>query len=286
MSKWGSPSASARGTLHADSFVAPQGSIARAILIAMTDQGVLAREIATFEAHCAQLISTAAGKYVLVYGDEVSAIYDTERQAISDGRSRFGYVPILIERISDEGEADPPVEPANSPGQLGESMLTPISWRQPGGALHHFGPVTKITIGVTGAGSEAVARSGKAVPAPAHGWALIDTGSTFSHLDEKLIAELGLQPVGRIDLAGSDSVRTELRYDAKMVFEDGMSAEIIASSARLRRPRDSRIPGYDALIGRDVLANAIITYDGIHETIALQFQAPGPDTANSAGDII
>jgi hypothetical protein len=159
-------------------------------------------------------------------------------------------------------------------------MLPPISWRQPAGALHHFGPATKVTIGMTGSASEAAARDGKAVPAPAPGGALIDTGATFSLLDEQLIAELGLQPVGRIDLASSDAVRTELRYDAELVFEDVMSVEVIASIARLRRPRDSPIPGYDALIGRDALANAIMTYDGIHETITLQFLA-APDAAHT-----
>lgn len=251
------------------------------ILIAMADQGVLAREIAAFEAQRAELASTAAGKYALVHGDEVAAIHDTERQAISDGRDRFGYVPIFVERITCEGEADPPDNTVDVQGFPEGPMLTPISWPQPAGALHHFGPAAKVTIGMTGSGSEAAARDGKAVPAPARGWALIDTGATFSLLDEQLIAELALQPVGRIDLAGTDCVRTGLRYDAELVFEDVVPVRVIASSARLRRPRDSPIPGYDALIGRDALANAIMTYDGIHETITLQFRAPAPDAVRT-----
>jgi hypothetical protein len=32
-----------------------------------------------------------------------------------------------------------------------------------------------------------------------------------------------------------------------------------------RRPRESPIPGCDALTGRDILASAVLAYDGIHE---------------------
>ena len=106
---------------------AAAGLNARATLIAMTDHRVLAREIAAFEAHYAELVSTAVGKYALVYGDEVAAVHDTERLAITDGRNRFGYVPILVERIIGEGEAGPPVNAIRAPGRLGESLLSPMS---------------------------------------------------------------------------------------------------------------------------------------------------------------
>ena len=68
-----------------------------------------------------------------------------------------------------------------------------------------------------------------------------------------------------------------------MMFEDGISVEIIASNSRLRRPPDSPVPSYDALIGRDILVNAIMTYDGLREMIMLQFGTPGSDESHSAG---
>lgn len=248
----------------------------------MNGEEVLSREIAAFEAHRAELASTAAGKYALVHGDDIAAVHLTEQQAISDGRTRFGYAPILVELITSDSGHGPPANTADVPGDLSKPMLAPITWRQAAGALLHFGPTVKIKVGMTGAASEAFSRDGGITPAPIRGWALIDTGATFSLLDEQLIAELGLQPVGRIDLAGSDSVRTGLRYDAEIVFEDVMPLGVIASTARLRRPGGSRIPGYDALIGRDALANAVMTYDGIGEAVTLQFRAPDSDTANSA----
>lgn len=246
----------------------------------MADQGVLAHEIAAFEARQTELASTSAGKYALVHGNEVVAIHDTEDQAISDGRKRFGYVPILVEPIITEGQAGLPASIFGMPGPSEDPMLPPISWPQHAGALNHFGPVTKVTIGMTDSGSKAAALDGKRIPAPAYGNALIDTGATFSQLDEQLIAELGLQPVGRVDTVGFDGVKAGLRYDVELVFEKVKSVQVIAGSAQLRRPHDSPIPGYDALIGRDALTNAIMTYDAIHGMITLQFLAPVPDSSH------
>jgi hypothetical protein len=54
----------------------------------MTEHPCLAREITAFEAYRAELVSKAVGKYALVYRDEVAAIHNTERLAITDGRMR------------------------------------------------------------------------------------------------------------------------------------------------------------------------------------------------------
>ena len=94
---------------------------------------------------------------------------------------------------------------------------------------------------------------------------------------------MGLQPVGRLDVVGFDAIHTKLRYDAKLVFEDGMPLEILASGSQLRRPRESPIPGCDALIGRDILASAVLAYDGIHERVTLQFRPPSSAMGESGG---
>jgi hypothetical protein len=61
----------------------------------MTEHPCLAREITAFEAYRAELVSKAVGKYALVYRDEVAAIHNTERLAITDlnrsGLLRSGY---------------------------------------------------------------------------------------------------------------------------------------------------------------------------------------------------
>jgi predicted aspartyl protease len=239
----------------------------------MAASHALQQEIAAFETNRGQLVTKSSNKYVLVHGDEIVAIYESESKAIEDGRSRFGYVPILVERITADTEVGLPTMTAYAPSQHGGDLLAPISWKQSfGGGLHHFGPVAMVTIGVTDADSEAIIRSGAVVPTPIRAGALIDTGSTYSSLDQQFIAQLGLQPVGRIDVSGFDSTITLMRYEAEIVFEDGMHLKIIGSSAQLSRPAESRVPSYQALIGRDVLNSAIFTYDGIHGEVKLQFR--------------
>jgi hypothetical protein len=245
-------------------------------LIAMTGPSVLEREATTFEERRAELASQALGKYALVHGDAVAGIYGTEREAIVTGRSQFGYVPILVERITTEDEANPPIDTVVGLGWNGGMAMEPITWHQIHGALHHFGPVARVTIGMTETDANVVRHSGAPVLQPIHGGALIDTGATFSALDHEVIAELGLQPVGRLDVAGFDATYTQLRYDAQLVFEDGMHLEIVASGAQLRRPSESPIPGYEALLGRDVLAIATLTYDGVEERVSLQFRPASP----------
>ena len=239
----------------------------------MTDLSALELEVATFEERHDGLASQALGKFALVYGDAVVGTYDTEREAIVRGRSQFGYVPILVERITIGDEASPPTDTVVGFGQRRDLAMEPIIWRQIHGALHHFGPVARVTIGMTETDAHAVSRNGAPVPQPISGGALIDTGATFSALDQEVIAELGLQPVGRLDVAGFDATRTQLRYDAQLLFEDGMPLEIVASGTQLRRPSESPIPGYEALLGRDVLAIATLTYDGVEERISLEFRS-------------
>jgi hypothetical protein len=252
-------------------------------MIAMADLRVLEHELVTFDANRAALASEALGRYALVYGDEVVAIHDTEREAIADGRGRFGYVPILVERITAEGEANPPTNAVRTSDKNGERLMQPISWGVPPRALHHFGPVAMVNIGATEADKAAITHSGMAVPEPIRGGALIDTGATFSQIDDEIIAELGLQPVGILDVAGFDVIDTKLRYDVKLVFEDGMLLETLASGSQFRRPPDSPIPGYDALIGRDILASAILTYDGTCGRVSLQFRPPSLAAGKSGG---
>jgi hypothetical protein len=242
----------------------------------MTNPSVLEREATTFEERRAGLATQALGKYALVHGDAVVGIYGTEREAIVSGRGQFGYVPILVERITTEDEANPPTDTVVGLGQHGGISMEPITWHQINGALHHFGPVARVTIGMTENDANIVGHSGAAVPQPIYGGALIDTGATFSALDHEVIAELGLQPVGRLDVAGFDATYTQLRYEAQMVFEDAMPLEIVVSAAQLRRPSESPMPSYEALLGRDVLAIATLTYDGVEERVSLQFRPASP----------
>ncbi len=60
----------------------------------------LQQEQATYEVHRADLIGRAAGKHVLIHGDEVVAVFDTKADAIDEGYRRFGNTPFLVKEIT------------------------------------------------------------------------------------------------------------------------------------------------------------------------------------------
>lgn len=59
----------------------------------------LRQELATFDAHRAELLGRAPGKFALVHGDRVVDVFDTEADAIRDGYRQFGNVPFLVKKI-------------------------------------------------------------------------------------------------------------------------------------------------------------------------------------------
>jgi hypothetical protein len=60
----------------------------------------LRQELETFDAHRAELLGRAPGKYALVHTDQVVDVFDTEADAIREGYRRFGNVPFLVKKIA------------------------------------------------------------------------------------------------------------------------------------------------------------------------------------------
>jgi hypothetical protein len=59
----------------------------------------LQQELATFDAHRAELLGQAAGKFALVRGEDINGVFDTEADAIREGYRQFGNVPFLVKKI-------------------------------------------------------------------------------------------------------------------------------------------------------------------------------------------
>jgi hypothetical protein len=59
----------------------------------------LQQELATFDAHRAELFGHAPGKFALVHGDEILGVFDTDSDAIREGYRHFGNVPFLVKKI-------------------------------------------------------------------------------------------------------------------------------------------------------------------------------------------
>ena len=67
---------------------------------------VLDVALETFDAHRRQLVQQAPGKFVLIYGDQIVDVFDSDDQALARGYERFGNVPFLVKEIT---EADVPI---------------------------------------------------------------------------------------------------------------------------------------------------------------------------------
>jgi len=60
---------------------------------------LLKKELEIYEAQKAELLGRSKGKFVLIKGEEVIDIFDTEIDAIRQGYERFGNVPFLVKQI-------------------------------------------------------------------------------------------------------------------------------------------------------------------------------------------
>lgn len=60
---------------------------------------VLDLELQTYQKHKEELLEKEAGRFVLIKDDKIIAVFDTERDAIEQGRRELGNVPFLVEEI-------------------------------------------------------------------------------------------------------------------------------------------------------------------------------------------
>lgn len=81
----------------------------------------LRTELLTWEREKARLFAESPGKYVLIKGDEVIGVYDTQAYGIREGWVRFPRQPILVHLIQFE-------EPRNIPEDHGAAVRVEIEW--------------------------------------------------------------------------------------------------------------------------------------------------------------
>ncbi len=60
---------------------------------------VLDREWETFQANLPALLEKEAGRYVLIHGDQVAGVWNTNQEALEEGYRRFLLEPFLVQHI-------------------------------------------------------------------------------------------------------------------------------------------------------------------------------------------
>ncbi len=125
--------------------------------------------------------------------------------------------------------------------------------------LVRIGPCVPIAVGLPDAWLRTLRIQGKTPPATLFGEALIDTGASLSAIDRTLVDQLQLPARGSENVASVSGVVTGITYPAQIAFPGtGLQSFTRGDFVAL----DILRLGVIAIIGRAVLANWQLNYDG------------------------
>ena len=113
---------------------------------------------------------------------------------------------------------------------------------------------------------EALKKSGASLPAPVLVTGMIDTGATGTVVQPEVARKLGLQPVGVVTISTPSSENVPCyQYIVRLIFPSNVIVEAIAVEAPLKGQH------IQCLVGRDVLAHAVLVYTGYINQFSLSF---------------
>jgi hypothetical protein len=131
------------------------------------------------------------------------------------------------------------------------------SYRRGRTRLRDEGPRLLIRIGHSEFAESALRRTGSRVPEPIEVTALIDTGSGRSIIQNDVVQALGLTPVGAVEIdTPSSTDMPAMEYYVRFWFDRKRNCEVTALEAPLP------VPEVRALLGRDVLSEGRLVYEG------------------------
>jgi len=118
--------------------------------------------------------------------------------------------------------------------------------------------------------ADLLTRDGKPVPDGVSGVAIIDTGATFTSIDESILKGLGLASVGPIVSGTANGPAVHQMYPARIVFPTIPGFDVNAQQAVGVNLTGQAIPTAPkqppqrivALIGRNLLANWLFVWNG------------------------
>ena len=132
------------------------------------------------------------------------------------------------------------------PGQLGPA------------GLQTEGPWVDIEVAIPTALQNYLKQKGQPIPSPVKGRGLIDTGATFSAVDESVIRSLGVNAINKAQGGTANGPAIQYIYPARFVFT-GLNWTFEFSRATGVNLTGT---GFIALIRRDVLALMNLVYNG------------------------
>lgn len=129
------------------------------------------------------------------------------------------------------------------------------------------GPTLDVLISVTDFHAKYLEDNNEDIPQPASGKAMIDTGASISAVNVEIFKKLGVCPIG-VALVGTPQGKDlQERYPAKISFP-GSGLRSVQLVSVLGSPAIGEY-GLAALIGRDILQNWLVIYNGTAGNITI-----------------
>jgi hypothetical protein len=141
-------------------------------------------------------------------------------------------------------------------------------------SLSPEGPVISVLVGVSVPRFSALQRAGQQPPAARPARLLIDTGASISAIDSQLIQALAVPPSGSIQIhtpSTGATPHTCNTFDVAIALPlPGQQIWWLATSLAVTESSFSA-QGIDGLIGRDILSNCVVAFNGPagHVTLAV-----------------
>jgi|SRR5208337_3121347 len=143
---------------------------------------------------------------------------------------------------------------AEAQGPNGEKIPVP-----PAIALLQRGPIVQVSVGLEQQMARRLLQEGKLVPTPIEGLALIDTGATTTCIDEEAASKMGLPVIDVATMASASEASSEHNVHPISLIIVGSQIMI-----NVERAMGAALApqGLLVLIGRDVLVNCSLVYNG------------------------
>jgi aspartyl protease len=127
------------------------------------------------------------------------------------------------------------------------------------------GPLCDAFVGVSQARRDALVAASQPVPAIVRIRGLIDTGASCTCIDPSALTTLGLSPTGTA-MVNSPTTgatpKTTNQYDVSLVIPHATLAPLRRTTIAVIETELFAAQGFHALIGRDVLADCVLYYNG------------------------
>lgn len=128
-------------------------------------------------------------------------------------------------------------------------------------------PLVDVVIGVSHARMMALQQAGKPIPAVQRVRGLVDTGASHTCIDSKVFVALGLLPTGTVHMhtpsTGAGTTVADA-FDVSLILTGPQSVQegLTLPNLRVSASELSIAQGFHVLLGRDVLAHCVFTYNG------------------------